>query len=400
MSKFKEMIGDWKTIKACLYVVLTASLLYIIYLLVGNLPTVLSTVSSVLGSLFGAITPLLIGGILAYLLAPLVNIIDTKVMTKVFFKLPDDPLKLEKRLGTRRTFSILLTFVMIIVAVCALIYAFTVLIVGQLVFGSLAGMIQSIIDYFQQYEETIMSWAKALPANGLDIKVQEILDLVLGWFSSNFSTAAVINFITGLGGGVLNVILGAVVSVYLIKDQEYFKRLWRKLLHLLLPQKANAMVTETLNDVNGVVSLFIRGQLLDALIIAVVSSVGLSLINLEFAVFIGCFAGLANVIPYFGPIIGMIPAAIIGLFTGGPVQALLAVVVLLVIQQIDGNIIYPKIVGSSMGLHPVFVLVAVTVGGYYGGIVGMIIAVPITAILKVFMIRKIDKIETKETASL
>ncbi|MEG1929947.1 MAG: AI-2E family transporter [Anaerovorax sp.] len=400
MSKFKEMIGDWKTIKACLYVVLTASLLYIIYLLVGNLPTVFSTVSSVLGSLFGAITPLLIGGILAYLLAPLVNIIDTKVMTKVFFKLPDDPLKLEKRLGTRRTFSILLTFVMIIVAVCALIYAFTVLIVGQLVFGSLAGMIQSIIDYFQQYEETIMSWAKALPANGLDIKVQEILDLVLGWFSSNFSTAAVINFITGLGGGVLNVILGAVVSVYLIKDQEYFKRLWRKLLHLLLPQKANAMVTETLNDVNGVVSLFIRGQLLDALIIAVVSSVGLSLINLEFAVFIGCFAGLANVIPYFGPIIGMIPAAIIGLFTGGPVQALLAVVVLLVIQQIDGNIIYPKIVGSSMGLHPVFVLVAVTVGGYYGGIVGMIIAVPITAILKVFMIRKIDKIETKETASL
>ncbi|MEG2198892.1 MAG: AI-2E family transporter [Anaerovorax sp.] len=400
MSKFKEMIGDWKTIKACLYVVLTASLLYIIYLLVGNLPTVFSTVSSVLGSLFGAITPLLIGGILAYLLAPLVNIIDTKVMTKVFFKLPDDPLKLEKRLGARRTFSILLTFVMIIAAVCALIYAFTVLIVGQLVFGSLAGMIQSIIDYFQQYEETIMSWAKALPANGLDIKVQEILDLVLGWFSSSFSTAAVINFITGLGGGVLNVILGAVVSVYLIKDQEYFKRLWRKLLHLLLPQKANAMVTETLNDVNGVVSLFIRGQLLDALIIAVVSSVGLSLINLEFAVFIGCFAGLANVIPYFGPIIGMIPAAIIGLFTGGPVQALLAVVVLLVIQQIDGNIIYPKIVGSSMGLHPVFVLVAVTVGGYYGGIVGMIIAVPITAILKVFMIRKIDKIETKETASL
>lgn len=400
MSKLKEMMGDWKTIKLCLYVVFTTSLLYIVYLVIGNLPAVLSTASGVLRNFSGAITPLIIGGIFAYLLSPLVEIIDQKVMTRFFFRLPSDPIKLEKRLGTRRTVSILCTFLFIIVAICTLVYAFAVLIVGKLVFTSASGMISSIISYFNEYEDTILSWARSLPANGLDIKVQQVLDIILNWFSNNFNTSAIIDFVAGLGGGILNVILGIVVSIYLIKDRDYFKRLWRKMLHLILPQKANAVVTETLNDINGVLSLFIRGQLLDALIVAIVSSIGLSLIGLEFAVFIGCFAGLANVIPYFGPIIGMIPAAIIGLFTGGPLQALLSVVVLLVIQQIDGNIIYPKIVGSSIGLHPVFVLVAVTVGGYYGGIVGMIIAVPIAAIIKVFILKQIRKMEVSETATL
>lgn len=396
MSKFKELIGDWKTVKLCLYVVLTASLLYILYLIIGNLPTVFSTVLLVLDDFFRAISPLLIGFVLAYLLSPLVDIIDKKIMNRFFFKLPTDPAKLEKRLNMRRTFSILLTFALIIAAICGIIYAFAVLIVGQLVFTSLNNMIASIISYFMKYQETIVSWAQSLPANGLGEKAQQVLDIVINWFSDSFNTTVIIDFITGLGGGILNVILGAVVSIYLIKDRDYFKRIWRKLLHLCLPQKANAMVTETLNDVNGVLSLFIRGQLLDALIIAIVSSIGLSLINLEFAVFIGCFAGIANVIPYFGPIIGMIPAALIGLFTGGPIQALMAIVVLLVIQQVDGNFIYPKIVGSSIGLHPVFVLVAVTVGGYYGGIVGMIIGVPIAAIIKVFIVKSVEKFDNSQ----
>lgn len=188
-------------------------------------------------------------------------------------------------------------------------------------------------------------------------------------------------------------VLGLVVSVYLLKDKDFFLRLWRKALHLMLPMKANAVVTETLSDINGVVSQFVRGQLLDALIIAVLSSVGLSLIGLDFAVFIGCFCGLCNIIPYFGPIISTVPAALVGLLTGGVTQGLLAILVLIVIQQIDANVIYPRVVGGSIGLHPLFVLISVTVGGYYGGILGMILAVPTAAIIKVFIMKKLSSIE-------
>ena len=96
-------------------------------------------------------------------------------------------------------------------------------------------------------------------------------------------------------------------SIYLMKDKKFFLGLWRKFLHLLLPQKANAVFTETLHDINVVLSRFIRGALLDSLFVAILSSIGLSIMGLEAAVFIGVFAGLANVIPYFGPVLGMIP---------------------------------------------------------------------------------------------
>lgn len=397
MSKMKEMISDWRYVKLCLYIVFTATLLYIVYRIIGHLNQIIVALSDAFGSLCSALSPLIIGLVLAYLLSPLVDLIDNKIMTKIFFKLPTNPVKLEHRLKTRRMISILVTFLLIIAAICAIIYAFAVLIVGQVVFTSLQSMVDSIIAYFVKYEGTIRDWVNVLPQNGVQDKFQDLANGLIKWFGDNFSTAAVIGFITNLGGSILNIILGAVVSVYLIKDRDFFKRLWRKTLHLILPQKANAVVSEALGDINMVLSQFLRGQLLDVVIIAILSSIGLTTIGLDFAVFIGCFAGIANVIPYFGPILGMVPAAVIGLLTGGITQGVLAVVVLFIIQQVDGNIIYPKIVGSSIGLHPVFVLVAVTVGGYYWGIIGMIVAVPMAAILKVFLMKKIDSLEDIET---
>lgn len=393
MSKMKELISDWKYVKVCLYIVFTATLLYIVYRIIANLDDVLRTVGIVFHSIGSAFSPLIIGLILAYLISPMVDFIDRNIMSKFFFKLPTDPIKLEKRIGMRRTISILITFLIIIVVFGVIIYAFAFLIVGDLVFTSLQSMIDSIIDYFLRYETVFKGWVLTLPHSGIEDKLQELANDAIQWISKNFSTAAIINFLANLGGSILNMVLGIVVSIYLIKDKDFFIRLWRKTLHLILPMKANAAVTETLSDINTVVGQFLRGQLLDALIIAILTSIGLSIIGLDFAVFIGCFAGLCNVIPYFGPFISAVPAAVVGLMTGGISQALLAVLVLIVIQQIDSNIIYPRVVGSSTGLHPLFILVSVTVGGYYGGIIGMIIAVPIAAIIKVFLMKKIDSLE-------
>ena len=394
MSKIKEMLSDWKYIKVCLYIVFTAALLYVLYFIIKNFDGVLHGVSSIFSSIATAFSPLIIGLIIAYLLSPLVEFINQKLVSRLFFRTPSDPIRLEKMQGVQRTISILITFLLIFLIICVIIYAFAFLIVGDLVFTSLQNMVDSIIDYFMKYESVFRSWVEAIPNNsGLQDRFQEFANDAVLWLSNNFSTTAIINVITNVSGSILNLILGTVVSIYLLKDKAFFLRLWRKLLHLILPMKANAIVSETLSDINMVVSQFVRGQLLDALFIAILSSIGLSIIGLDFAVFLGCFAGLCNIIPYFGPFISAVPAALIGLLTGGVSQALLAILVLIIIQQIDANILYPRVVGSSTGLHPLFILISVTVGGYYGGIIGMILAVPTAAIIKVLLMKKLDSAE-------
>ncbi|MBP6492244.1 MAG: AI-2E family transporter [Clostridia bacterium] len=394
MSKLKEMLSDWKYIKVCLYIVFTAAMLYIVYFLIGNFDQVVKGFFSVLGSIASAFSPLIIGLIIAYLLSPLVELINRRLISKLFIKQPTDPSKLKKRLGVQRTISILITFLIIFLIICIIIYAFAFLIVGDLVFTSIQNMTDSIVDYFTKYESVFKDWLAAIPNDtGIEERAQELANDALSWLSAHFSTAGIIGVITTISGSILNLVLGIVVSIYLLKDKEFFLRLWNKTLQLILPEKANLAVSETLSDINTVVSQFLRGQLLDALLIAILSSIGLSIIGLDFAVFIGCFAGLCNIIPYFGPFISMVPAALIGLLTGGISHALLAILVLVIIQQLDSNIIYPRVVGSSTGLHPLFILVSVTVGGYYGGLLGLILAVPIAAIIKVFIMKKLDSIE-------
>ena len=170
--------------------------------------------------------------------------------------------------------------------------------------------------------------------------------------------------------------------------------LWNKTTRIVLPGKVCVSLNGILGDINKVLSRFLRGQLLDALILAILSSVGLSVIGLDFAVVIGCFAGLSNIIPYFGSLIGITLAVIVGLLSGGLSKAVLAVIVLLIIQQIDGNIIYPHVVGSSTGLHPVFVLLAVIFAGHFWGITGMIVAVPTAACIRLFLVRRFGGVES------
>jgi predicted PurR-regulated permease PerM len=134
-----------------------------------------------------------------------------------------------------------------------------------------------------------------------------------------------------------------------------------------------------------ILTKFIKGICVDALIIAILTSIALSLVGVEFAVFLGVFAGLCNIIQYFGPFISMIPTFFVTLLTMDLTHAVVAVVAMIIIQQFDSNLIYPKVVGGSTGLHPLLVLLAVTVGGGIGGLVGMIIGVPVVSILKLLV---------------
>ena len=132
---------------------------------------------------------------------------------------------------------------------------------------------------------------------------------------------------------------------------------------------------------------YIRGQLLEAAIVGLLSAVVLYLIGIDYAIMIGVISGICNMIPYIGPIAGTVLAVLIALLSGQPLLALWATAGMILVQQIDNNLLAPKIVGDSVGLHPVFTMLAIVIGGNVGGLVGMLTAVPVTASVKILLNR-------------
>ncbi len=395
MKKFREIFKDKTFTKGSIFIVFNVFLLYVLYFIIKNFGVISGTAVKWASALLDAFWPLILGLILAYLLDPMVGLIYRKLMKKIM-KLPDDPVKAEKRKNLYHFLSVLLTLLIVLAAVVAIIYGMAVLIIGKVVFGSLSDTVKELISGFSGYETIFRSWiATNIPEGFASDKLAGISGTLMNWIGDNVNAASVIGFFTNIGGSVVNVVIAVIISIYLMKDKQMFLGLWRKFLHLVMPQRGHAVLTETMSEINGVLSKFIRGALLDSLIIAILSAIGLSIMGLDAAVFIGIFAGIANVIPYFGPVLGMIPAFLMGLCTGGFWHGALAVIILIVIQQIDANFIYPKVVGSSTGLHPLAVLLAVSVFGHFGGILGMLLAVPGAGVIQIFVLKWANRKETR-----
>ena len=202
---------------------------------------------------------------------------------------------------------------------------------------------------------------------------------------SRFSISSLIKTLSAVTGGLVSFFIGAAASVYLLKDKEHFINMWEKLMVLTLKQKSHGIISETMSQINSVVATFIKGALVDSLIVAFLSSLVLTMLHVKFAVIIGIIGGILNIIPYFGPFFGMVPAFLVAFFENGPAHGLIVVLGLFLVQQLDSNYIYPKIVGSTTGLHPLFVLMAVSISGYFFGIAGMLLAVPAAGIIQVIV---------------
>ncbi len=386
MSSLREALNDHKYLKFSLLIGANAALLYALYFIIKNFDLIWLNFWGGLGSLVAALAPLWVGLIIAYVIHPLVKLVD-KGLSKLSFKLPEILPISNKFTKGRRLLSIILTLILILTLVSALIYGLSVLILGDLMVDGIGAAINSIIDYVKSYENVLQEWANKLPEGELSSKLQDLAQGAVNWFAENLHLDSMVNFIMSLGGGILNFALGLVVSIYLLYDRELFLAFANRFVCLLVPSSISSVFWETLRDINKVLSSFIRGASIDAVIVGILSSIALSILGLEFSVFIGFFAGISNIIPYFGPILGAIPAFIVGTFTQGIWQGVFAVIILIGIQQIDANLIYPKVVGSQTGLHPLFVLLSVAFAAHFGGIIGMILAVPAAGILRVLVIR-------------
>ncbi len=375
---------DKTYLKYSIYIVLTVTVLYILYEIISNIGFILTTILSTLSGVTALLAPFIIAFVIAYLLHPVVDWIEKYVMGNKKLS------RLGKSYKLKRTLSVLVTYILVVSFITLFIYSTYVMIGGEITKNlNIESMIESISKYAARYEEIFTTVSAQLDKSGISADVKQQLKQAVDAVKSVLSSAVngVFSFTKKLGGNIVNILLGLIISFYILKDIEYFKKLYRDTTGILFKKHTNDRLHGFFEDVNTVVSSFIRGQLLDGIIVGILSSIGLVIIGLDFPILIGMTAGIANIIPYFGPIIGSVPAVIMGLLSGSPIKALFAVLVMLAVQQLDGAIIAPKVIGESVGLHPVFVILSIIIGGAYFGLLGMLLAVPTAGIIKLFIIR-------------
>lgn len=389
---------DKTLVKYSIYIIVLATILYVIYRIVSSLGLILGAIMGALSGFLSVLSPLIIALVLAYLLHPIVCWIELHIMNSKRFSRVKGK-NAEKHQKLKRTVSVLLTYILVIGILVVLLYSTYAMIGGQLSRQvDLNAVISSISSYSERYNQIFEQLKIWLENSGLSDNLKEQLISTVENANELLGTAVSKSFeqIKRIGSNVVNVLLGMILAFYLLKDLDFFKKLYNDTMAVLIKKKDNRKLRNLLTDINSIISNFIRGQLLDALIVGILCSIGLFIIRLDFAVLIGMTAGISNVIPYFGPIIGSIPAVIVGLLSGSPVKALLALLVLIAVQQVDSTLISPRVVGDSVGLHPVFVMLSIIIGGAYFGLWGMLLAVPVAAIIKMFLIRWMEERKSVE----
>lgn len=326
-----------------------------------------SAIAGLLGTFAKALSPLIIGLIIAYLLNPVVSWFEERIKS--------------------RGFSIFITYGLAAAGLFGLFYGFVVLIVGALPSGGLGYTAELVAAYFEDAVSAVSDFAAKHLSPIIEGRkdAEAVIRTLSSDLMSRFSISSLIKTLSAVTGGLVSFFIGTAASVYLLKDKEHFINMWEKLMVLTLKQKSHGIISETMSQINSVVATFIKGALVDSLIVAFLSSLVLTMLHVKFAVIIGIIGGILNIIPYFGPFFGMVPAFLVAFFENGPAHGLIVVLGLFLVQQLDSNYIYPKIVGSTTGLHPLFVLMAVSISGYLFGIAGMLLAVPAAGIIQVIV---------------
>ena len=323
--------------------------------------------------LFKILTPVLYGLAMAYLLTPIVDAFDRVFRDRLGIK----------RAGLVRCLSILVTWVIAL----GLVYLLFSILVPEL-----AASISLLFSNFESYYRTIYSWATQLVEDNPYVS-ERLLTLVRNYYNElvNWVTNTLIPgaqvAIVAVTGGVVSVLVfakdllvGVVVSVYFLARKETFGKHSRKLLYSAVSVPHYERTLRAAREADRIFSGFVRGKLLDSLIIGVLCFLVCSILKFPYTPIISVFVGVTNVIPIFGPFLGAIPSAFLILLVD-PRQCLYFVIFIIALQQFDGNILGPKILGETVGISSFWIIVAILVGGGFGGVLGMFLGVPVFACL-------------------
>lgn len=372
---------DKNLLKYSLYVTLTAIAIYLALTIMSNIGAIFTTTFNIIGAGLKLIKPLLIAIFIAYLLYPLTKAIENFLRTNTIYKI--------KNQSVRRVIAIVLSYLLIIGIILGLIWGIYFMIGGQLSKNTtLTNIMSDISSYLNTNSFSTSSIEDTLKnlnipfIDNLEPYIIQIVTTLQKYIMTNLGSMT--SNIMSIGSSIASFFIAIIISIYILKDSEYFIALWKKLYYLIFREShVGKNFSEIFRLINEVFSKFIRGQLLEAFCVGVLSSIALSIVGIDYAIVIGLISGICNMIPYVGPLVGTILAAVMGLLSGSPIKVIYAIIAMLVVQQIDNNLLAPKIVGDSVGLHAVFTMMAILVGGNVGGLLGMLLAVPVAASIRV-----------------
>ena len=372
---------DKNLLKYSLYVTLTAIAIYLALTIMSNIGAIFTTTFNIIGAGLKLIKPLLIAIVIAYLLYPLTKAIENFLRTNTLYKI--------KNQSVRRVIAIVSSYLLIIGIILGLIWGVYFMIGGQLSKNTtLTNIMSDISSYLNTNSFSTSSIEDTLKnlnipfIDNLEPYIIQIVTSLQKYIMTNLG--AMTSNVMSIGSSIASFFIAIIISIYILKDSEYFITLWKKLYYLIFREShIGKKFSEIFILINEVFSKFIRGQLLEAFCVGILSAIALSIVGIDYAIVIGLISGICNMIPYVGPLVGTILAAVMGLLSGKPIKVIYAIIAMLVVQQIDNNLLAPKIVGDSVGLHAVFTMMAILIGGNVGGLLGMLLAVPVAASIRV-----------------
>ncbi len=365
---------------------IVAAFTVILYLGLSNL----NHLSGALNAIVHLFTPFLIGIVLAFI----VNFLMRAFENHVFCDLAHHKYPFMRKL--LRPLSLLCSYFLLFLFLALLLTVVVPQLVASL--STLSRNIPGYLNSLQSQAEQLIFKLNLDPAVIAEINgwfwqmMKSLPNFLLGILSSVPQLAGMV---VSLGGGVINAVIGLIVSIHILLSKETLFSQMGQIVRAFLPERSAKQVRGVAVVASYTFTNYVSGQLLDALFVGVVSVLGLWLFRFPYFLLIGVIMGITNVIPFFGPFIGAVPGFIILLMVN-PVKAFLFIVFVLVVQQVDGNIIAPKIIGESVGLPPLWVLFAVTIGGGLFGIPGMVLGTPIFAIFY-FLFGRLVKSRLHET---
>ena len=355
---------DWKQIRQWVIIIASGIILY------WGLEH-LEVIGGLIRNAISMLSPFLIGAAVAFILRrPLARI--EGILLKLSRYKEFSFLK-----NISRILAIVLTFLLFVAAMILVVF----LVVPEFV-NALMILVSSVEQFVKQLQSNPKEWGfiseqLALWIGGLQFDWAQLANDLKNWVISGAGTVldGTVNVVSSLVSGVTTTVMSLIFTIYLLLQKETLARQFKKLIHAILPNKKAESLLEILAMTGDTFSNFFSGQILEAAILGTMFFVAMTLLGFPHALVISVLIGVMALIPIFGAFIGCAVGVFLILMVD-PMQALWFVVLFLVLQQIEGNLIYPKVVGNSVGLPSIWVLLAVTVGGSAMGVLGMILFIP------------------------
>ncbi|MEE0452444.1 AI-2E family transporter [Peptacetobacter sp.] len=358
---------DWNrkytTVAVYSFIVIACSIVF--YLISSQVKVFSSKISDFIAILY----PFIIGFAIAYLLNFILKFIENRIISE----------KMKGKSPAKvRAISMIITYFV----AGTLCYLFVHFVWPELL-ESIIGLFNDIPNYVNNATVMINKLIEEFnltPASMeiLESKWKEITDFIMNFMTDIIPVIG--NTIMIVLSSLWNIVLGVIVSIYLLKDKEKFFAISKKITYAIFNREHSYKILELTHRANKIFGKFLGGKILDSFIIAIITFVVLTIFKMPYTLLVTVIVGVTNVIPFFGPFFGAIPSVILVRFVS-PIKAFWLLIIILIIQQLDGNVIGPKILGDSIGVSAFWILFALLIAGKFLGLVGMLLGVPLFAFI-------------------